>query len=232
MSSPLDLNHIFSHLTEDVYCIVKLSPAFPEYRSGEDIDMFCFDINRVSDKIIQCAHGYINDGYTVRSTVLKENCQLHLDFLYENRIEFRFDLYQNLPAYRKVSVKSGFFSHVIDNRQSKILTYNNRPYCIYTPCRQDELIMRYLEYVEYFHDRPDKIKHANYILDALEKTPADISFLDTLHYYIEIPPIDIESNRFARKKPPLFKRVFFYIVHFPSRIVRRIRRLAAKRRKD
>ena len=113
MFNPLDLNHIFSHLTEDVYCIIKLSPAFPEYRSGDDIDMFCFDINRVSDKIIQCAHGYINNGYTVRSTVLKENYQLHLDFLYENHIEFRFDLYQNLPGYRKVSVKPGFFSHVI-----------------------------------------------------------------------------------------------------------------------
>ena len=92
--------------------------------------------------------------------------------------------------------------------------------------------MRYLEYVEYFQDRPDKIKHANYILDTLEKTPADISFLDTLHYYIKIPPIDIESNRFARKKLSLFKRAFFYIVHFPSRIVRRFCRLAAKRRKD
>ena len=111
---------------------------------------------------------------------------------------------------KNLEINAAFFSHVIENRvQAKDNNVHKRN-VVYVPSQTDNLIIRYIEYVEHFQHVPDKIKHLNYILSQVENSPEEISFLDTLHYYIKVPPIDIKSNRFRKDRSFVEKVLNFF----------------------
>jgi len=69
---------------------------------------------------------------------------------------------------------------------------------IFIPSSIDDNILRYIEYQEWYGQRPDKIKHINYILEAC--TPKEKNkFLEKLHHYTELPPVEarypVKQNR-------------------------------------
>ena len=106
MPTKINLNNVFSALEDTIYCIIKLSPTFPLYETGEDIDIFCYDIDKTANSIIQSTSTYIENGYTLNSTVHSNGNHLPLDIVWKEKIEFRFDFsYQKCipyPRHRKI----------------------------------------------------------------------------------------------------------------------------------
>lgn len=185
-SSELNLDEFFSHLAGEIYTVVKLDPDFPSFRPGSDIDLFCYDARKVLTKILEVAHRYANHGFTIRITDL-ESGQIHADVLKEDNLIFRFDLYQRTPAYRKILVREGLLESVIENCRSIERTFNGTTYKLYVPSLLDEQLIRYLEFVECYEARPDKLKHLEYILSSVTE-PGRIQLLDKVHRYTKLPP--------------------------------------------
>jgi hypothetical protein len=178
----LDLLTLFQSIPEKSYSIIRGGEAnLINYEKNSDIDIFCLSIANLSKDI--CKHiNQINlpESYTLRVRELSPS-QTHIDVLKEKNLEIKLDLYEALPSYKKSEINPSLFSSVIEN---SIL--NNQG--IYTPSKIDDLLIRYLEYVEYYELRPDKIKHLHYIEKHLEDTPPlHSAFFKRLHYYTDLP---------------------------------------------
>ncbi len=91
----LQLPNFFREIQKEVYCIIKLDPNFPDYTSGSDIDLFCYNAESISKDILLVGNSYLNDGYEIKVTDLKEKSQIYIDFMMSGKIEFRFDLYNH-----------------------------------------------------------------------------------------------------------------------------------------
>jgi len=179
MSGKLNLLKIFNALEEEVYCVIKKSLIFPQYEMGDDVDIFCYSKDKITELILFELKEWVGDKQIKLHT---EDYQNHLDIIVDGKIYFRFDIYQKLPQYKKVLVKDAFFSSVIENSKKELVK---------VPNEIDEMILRYLEYQEYYADRPDKIKHIDYIKEYLSDDNKK-QFFDKLHYYTSVPPITYE----------------------------------------
>ena len=64
-----------------------------------------------------------------------------------------------------------------------------------------ELVFRYVEYLELYGDRPDKIKHLKYIENLISKDPQlQEKFFQAFHHFIEIPKKVPEKKIFKLKR--------------------------------
>ena len=184
----LDLVECINEINAYKYCIVKPSIDFPMYVSGQDVDIFCYNIQDVAKKILAVLRRYVSAGYTIRLTDKKQ--QIYIDILVDKKIEFRFDLYGSLPQYQNVSIKDSFFESVIENAICIKTTINSTGLTYFIPMPLDDLILRYIEYQEWYSQRPDKIKHVDYINNYLSLDPHEYKTLfDRLHRYISLPEV-------------------------------------------
>jgi hypothetical protein len=188
--SLVDLNELFRKLEGKrvLYCIVKEPINFPQYSIGSDIDIFSYDTTYLVKEIVGFLNRYIDDDNSV--VIESKIDQVYVDLMLDDKIHLRFDLYQKFPAYTSVKIKDSFFSSVLENSISK--KYNN---ClINVPSIYDECLIRYIEYIEWFSKRPDKIKHIDYLEDSINRGDIDrVIFFQKLHYYLQVPRVD--SNR-------------------------------------
>jgi len=184
-SNKLDLNKLFSELECEKYVIIKLTD-FPNYYCGSDIDIFCYNIDEIAREIIYVGKQYLEDGFEI---VAKDANASHkyIDFIFDNKIEFRFDLYGELPVYKKVCIQKKYFTHIIENSVPVTINSKYGQYKIYVPSKIDELILRYIEYNEWYEIRPDKIKHLDYIMNAIADDSDNVIFLDKLHQFTALP---------------------------------------------
>ncbi len=213
----LNLIGFFDELKTEIYCVIKLNAEFPHYVKNSDIDIFCFDITVIAQKILSFGNNYVDNGWRITVTTISEH-QIHIDFYFsgEYLLDFRFDVYGRLPTYAKIQIKPAFFSTIVENR-----IFNDKG--IYVPSKIDDLILRYVEYIEYYDMRPDKIKHINYILQCSTNNEQKL-LLDKLHYYTEIPLIvelHKNENRFDRKEP-LKSRVMRLIPNWIKTFIKRL----------
>lgn len=196
----IDLDEFFFSVTREIYCVIKINEKFPDYSPGDDIDVFCYDSVSFSKKILACGNRYVDEGFEIRVTSAPGYQQTHIDFYYMNKLEFRFDLYNSLPAYRSVRIRPGLFSSIIENAVPKRSVFQAKEYSLYVPDKTDEMLIRYIEFLEWYRQRPDKIRHLEYIIANIDEN-ARITFLDKLHYYTGLPDsncveiIDDDKNR-------------------------------------
>ena len=184
----LDLSKIFQKLEDKSYCIIKLPDVFPSYDIGSDLDIFCYDVEDISRNILSNIQEFITSDLKIKITDNKT--QIYIDIIDNEKIHFRFDLYGALPYYKNIDIKDAFFSSTIENTQ--VLVINNIN--IKVPSNIDGAILRYIEYQEWYAQRPDKIKHIKYLGDKIEQNEIDVNkMFDKLHYYISIP--NIEEDR-------------------------------------
>jgi hypothetical protein len=184
----LNLLEFFKNLQDENYCIIK-DIEIIDYKKGSDIDIFCFNLNSFSKKILAISNKYISKGYTLSINNERE-LHWHIDFLKDNKIEIRFDLYGAMPSYKNVLIKDALFSSVVENRVIKEM--NNVK--IYHQSIIDEALIKYLEYLENYKLRPDKVKHLDYILKNVQESDKK-KFLDKLHYYTKLPQVlDLKSE--------------------------------------
>jgi len=183
----LELKDFFSAIKDEVYCVIKPDINLPKYSKGSDIDIFCYDSNVLSKKILAIGNKYIVEGFEI--FISKNNDQIYIDFKnkIDNEIEFRFDIYSSLPEYKNLLIKPAFFENVLENRISFEM---NDGFSIFVPCLLDDNILRYIEYQEWYGRRPDKIKHIDYILEN-NSTLERAIFLQKLHHYTELPRVEV-----------------------------------------
>jgi len=178
----VDLLEFFKNVEDENYCIIKSFEL--DYSQGSDIDIFCFDIQSFSKKVITIANKYIDKGYIIQINNSRE-LHWHIDIIKDTKIEIRFDLYGTMPYYKNINVKEALFSSIIENRIFE--TINDVK--IYKQLLVDELLLRYIEYIEYYKLRPDKVKHLDFILKEIKNDEDNKLFLDKLHYYTKLPQI-------------------------------------------
>lgn len=191
----LDLNYFFWNLQNEIYCIIK-GNNITQYEKGGDIDIFCYNTADVCNNILSSCNAYLEQGeFTVKVTQKDNVPHIHVDIMNKQGIEFRFDLYGKMPNYRKVNIKEGLFSSIIENAVEKKEFYKEREYNIYIANPVDDLIIRYIEFMEYYNDRPSKKKHWEYILEKITSDNVRIDFFDKVHYYTELPDCDVSEVR-------------------------------------
>lgn len=211
----IDLLEVFKKLESESYCIIKLPKNFPDYEIGSDLDVFCYDIQSVAKKIL----AFLQDSITsdIKMEITDNTTQLYIDLLYKNKIHFRFDLYEELPMYHNIKIKEAFFSSVIENTEVVIFKKSK----IKVPTLLDELILRYIEYQEWYATRPDKIKHIDYILDKVKEYNVDDKQLfDKLYYYTALPN-SFESRKVSTsglvRNLTYFKEMGFKVIKYLKR---------------
>ena len=192
-SNKLDLDRFFFELRNQIYVVVKLSDTFPNYYKGSDIDVFCYDKDQFARHILRVGKSYVDQGFEIKVTDCDET-HAFVDFYVDGKLDFRFDLYQSLPPYRKIRLKSYYMYSVVENAIPISRDFHGVQYDIYVPSSVDDLLLRYVEYIEWYETRPDKIKHLEYIMRAISGEPSRIGFLDKLHLYTELPSPDYGSS--------------------------------------
>jgi len=195
-SNRLDLDQFFFSVREQIYVIVKLD-NFPNYYQGSDIDVFCYNKDGFAKQILSVGNTYLDQGFEIKITNKSES-QTYIDFYFDGELEFRFDLYQSLPNYKKIRIKKHYILSVIENAKAVHREFDGVQYPIYVPSTVDELLLRYIEYIEWYEIRPDKIKHLDYIMNAVSKDSSRIGFLDKLHFYTEMPVPDFKESFLRR----------------------------------
>jgi hypothetical protein len=192
----VDLRSIFEKLSHENYCLVKMPDKFPQLLYGEDLDIFCYDIDSVASSLLQSLNGYITDNLTLK--IEKFHDRAYVDVIENSKIKLRFDLYGALPEYKNVNLKPSFFSCIMEGK----ITETIGSIIIYRPSVVDECILRYIEYHEWYADRPDKIKHIDYIYRQLEEENLiKTDLLSKLHYYTQIPGISVKHINTFRLLP-------------------------------
>ena len=203
MQSKLTVNlaDIFNSLQTENYVIIKANENyFDHLRDGGDIDIFTLDPKR----IIQAISSYVGSNHPTFSTeVTRLDHQLHIDILENDRLIIRFDLYLSMPTYKNINVKNSFFEWTIS--RSTIIEKNGIYFSI--PHKIDDCVLRVLEFNEYYYNRPDKIKHLNYI--ETNCTNIEISqALSLLHYFTKLPQPELKKlSRYKKFKQNL--RMFY-----------------------
>jgi hypothetical protein len=190
----INLDEFFYGLTDEIYCIIKIRNNFPDYSPGDDIDIFCYDSITFSQKILETGNTYVLRGFEIKVTSTPDYRQTYIDFFYNEKLELRFDLYQSLPAYTNIRIRPALFSSIIEHAIPRKRYFQNQQFDIYVPNAIDDMLIRYIEYHEWYKQRPDKIKHLDYILNTIHDT-SRISLMDKIHYYTELPPIEHAKNK-------------------------------------
>jgi hypothetical protein len=228
-SNVLNLDRFFFFARDQIYVIVKLGD-FPNYYRGSDIDVFCYNKDDFAKAILAAGNPYLERGFEIRVSN-KGDKQTHVDFFLDGELEFRFDLHQSLPQYKRIRIKEHYIYSVIENASTIEREFEGAGYPIYVPSVVDELMLRYIEYIEWYELRPDKVKHLDYILDVVSSDPSRISFLDKLHLYTELPAPRFERawiNRFywLRRLASLINRARHIPVHrIPRVLFRKLRKV-------
>lgn len=200
----LDLVTFFQLIENESYVIIKPSKILPEYEDGSDIDIFCYHPQNMVNKVISFLSKYVNSESTI--SIVDGEHKIHIDYIYNGKIQFRFDLYKYLPKYKNINLKSAFFSSVIENAEYLAITEDVNSLRIKVPSMIDDFILRYVEYHEYYAERPDKIKHIQYIEKFIPKDKFEAAF-DKLHYYTAFPKPEYRSKSIKEKTT---ERVEYY----------------------
>ncbi len=159
------------------YAVLKLSENFPSYHDYSDIDILCADRAAVLAQLRSVGEAYERRGFKMKEE--SHEGHLHLDFYAPGatRLNFRFDLLESLDAYRKLRVAADFAPAILAGRMPT--TRNGAE--VYVPAQPHDLALRFLEYVDWKDERPDKIKHWHYI----EKV-GDFSFVDVVNRFTDL----------------------------------------------
>jgi hypothetical protein len=176
------------------YSILKVNPDFPNLPVGSDLDMFVEDLQRAQEHIVATISQVLPSHYNI--DIRGSSDQAYVDVLDGDRLIFRFDLWQKFPNFSKVRVKESFFFDVIYTSQMQ----NMNGLSVFVPNPINNLILRYIEFIEWFDERPDKIKHANYISQLIDnETHLSDDFFSKLNRIIQLPLFE-EANVSPKKE--------------------------------
>ena len=170
-AAAIDLHQVFDQTQAHDIAVMKSLPAgSPE--PGSDIDLLCTDKVALGKRLLRNCRPLIKEGYTLRLRDRPETDQAHLDILHGNKITLRLDLHEGLGAYQRVAVKATFAQRLLTRREWAEVECPGGTLTLPVPEAIDNLVLRYLEYHEWFDRRPDKIKHAEHIAEQFTADPS------------------------------------------------------------
>ena len=189
----LNLLRFFQLIEHESYVVIKPSPLLPDYKPGTDMDIFCYHSSAMIEKITAFLAPYVKDNSTIK--VSDSIDKAHIDYIVNESIHFRFDIYKSLPCYKNILLKEGFYSSVIESAIALELPDGYSDTIIKVPAVIDDVILRYVEYHEYYAERPDKIKHIHYIEQKFANAANTMNLaFDKLHYYTAFPPAEYRAK--------------------------------------
>jgi len=189
----LNLKTIFEALDGEKYCVIKPSEIFPLYDKGSDIDIFCYSLKNISRIIINKLSNHTYDQFSVK--VCESPNHIYIDYMEGDDIDIRFDLYGDMPVYANLQLRRGLFGSIIE--RSSNVEYEGC--ALRVPSKVDDLLLRYIEYNEWFSERPDKIKHIDYINNMVKDSQElRAEMLDRLHHYIALPEVEYSNRKTSR----------------------------------
>jgi hypothetical protein len=173
--SKINLIDLLSNIKD--YVLIKRSAEFPDYTTGSDIDLLVMD----RTEAVRAIHSYYDTNFSEFGELrVEENIDyLHADFLFHDTLEIRIDLIDNFNFYTKFSVKQSFLIKIFRDRLKQ--TFNDGG--CFVPSPEDDMTLRYFEYLEYFENRPDKVKHLNYIC-SIDNDHFKQLFFENTHRFI------------------------------------------------
>lgn len=178
----INFKSFFELVDDQLYAVVKLDPQFPSITQGQDIDIFCRDVQEMARRTIYFLSASVDSDISI--SVTKKHGFVHVDLMKGRDLYFRFDLIGMLPKYSNIDIKESLFDVVIESSVMKDVG----GFCIKVPNATDEAVLRYIEYLEYISSRPDKIKHAFWIKEQCSyNSEFKEAFLLRLHHFIAIP---------------------------------------------
>lgn len=183
-SNKFNLIEFFKALERDKYVIIKYNSKLSCYVKGSDVDIFCTDGKKVAKNLFAVGNKYLSRSSNYKIIINEPNKgHFHIDFLYKEGLEIRFDIYSKLPNYKKVAIKSEFFNLIIDQSVRKKIS--SKCYVkIASPV--NEQVVRYLEYLEYYKSIPGKTKHLEYLKRKLRTKKDRDLFSNRLHLLTSI----------------------------------------------
>lgn len=140
--------------TLPLHVVLRLdAAAFPAYGLRSDLDVL---VERGGlDASVRAIDSAVAPPRQLRVHALVPGVHLHADVVEATgELHFRFDLYTALP-YTRFSLHPGVYGNVLAHRERRDSAW--------VPRLQDDLALRYAEYVEHKDTRPDKIKHLRHV---------------------------------------------------------------------
>jgi hypothetical protein len=195
----------------DDYVLIKKSNEFPVYIEGSDVDLIVYDKENVIKKICSYHDAVINDAGEVKISDTNEHC--HIDMFFGGKLEIRIDLIDNLDFFENIEAKSSFIVKIFKDRKMESL---NGGY-IYVPSEEDDLTLRYFEYLEYFNRYHNKIKHLDYIC-SIDDQALKQKFIENTHQFIQfkrklwLPAISQDQPRSINAALKNIKKNFSFII--------------------
>lgn len=136
----------------DNYVVIKKSEEFPMYKINQDIDILTTKLKKNIHIIV---NSYDKNIFTHKIETVVDSKHYHIDiYLLSNlkQLHFRFDLFSWLN-YTKFLINENIINYIILNRI--------KCSSVYIPKLEDDLSLRYAEYIEFKHN-PKKQKHLDY----------------------------------------------------------------------
>jgi hypothetical protein len=188
----IDLIKLLSEIKD--YVLIKKSKEFPDYYSGSDIDLLAMDKDTALRRVVD----FYESNYSLigELEVTDKEYHRHIDFLTNGKLDIRVDLIHNFDFFTKFSVKSAFFIKVFKDRQ--VVDFNNGSF--YIPAPEDDLTIRYFEYLEYFDHYPNKLKHLDYICDIKDQL-LKRRFFENTHRFIDFKRAEWKQENNISPKP-------------------------------
>lgn len=172
----INVNSLLQYI--DDYVLIKKSEEFPVYTPGSDLDLIVFD----KEDALKKSYLYYDDNIGEKGEMKVTNTEnyCHVDFFFEGKLDLRIDFIDNFNFFEKIAVKPSFMVKIFKDRQS--VAFDDG--IVYVPCIEDDLTLRYFEFLEWFDRRPDKIKHLDYIYEV-ENEDIKKRFFDNTHRFIQ-----------------------------------------------
>lgn len=159
------------------YIILRIWPDFPSYLLGSDIGILVIDLYKASKQIQEFLIKFTNEDNTIKVEELHN--QIHIDFLREKKLVIRFGIIDSLDIYSRFHVQDSLKTIIFLTRTTQDI--NNQQ--IYLPSTEMDYLIRYFEYLQWFEQRPDKIKHMEYILaNSTEKQRLEL--IENAHRFL------------------------------------------------
>ena len=159
------------------YVLLKKSHEFPRYLPGDDVDLLVMDRERALRAIRSYYETVQNENAELRVSDTPSHC--HVDFVFAGELDIRIDLLEDFAFFTSLEVKPSFVIKVFRDSQ---LWQSDGGRC-QIPAPEDDLTIRYLEYLEYFAQRPDKVKHLDYICNVPDASLKQ-RFFENTHLFI------------------------------------------------
>ncbi|MCH9664699.1 MAG: hypothetical protein K0U41_02495 [Gammaproteobacteria bacterium] len=193
----ISLQEIFIALNKKhKYAAIKLFESFPLAIAGSEIDLFCQDANLILQTLIPSMNKYIDEGYEI--TVEEKDHYINIDMINNNNLELRWKLYRSLPKLKKISIRDSLFDVIVERAViCKINRSGNESVEVYVPEFFDDLLLKYIEYQEWYSMRGDKVKHAEYVQGLLTTEEIKKKFFDRVHYYTKFSGIEEEDTNIS-----------------------------------